>query len=365
MLEFTNVFDTRHDGYKEFRIPVLCVTARGTVLCCAEARHVHHDWGHIDILLRRSTDDGRTFDAPQIISHFEGAVERDVVQLHRHEIATGEGRTNHNAVLIADRSGVVHFLFCIEYRRVFYRRSQDDGLTWSETREISAAVEPMREKYPWRVVATGPNHGIQLRSSRLVVPIWLSRGSEEAGGDHRPSVVSSLYSDDEGQTWHCGDIVAQEREPAHNPNETVAVELRDGRVLFNMRSETGEHRRLIATSPDGATNWSCPHFHPELFEPVCHAGLVRAGDDLVFSNPNPPQGPWHRNNLVIKLSPDDGQTWPVQRVLVPGSAGYCDMGVLPDGTLLCYYEWCLDNEQVYRKDVHTLARFDRTWLLTD
>jgi sialidase-1 len=116
-----------------------------------------------------------------------------------------------------------------------------------------------------------PEPGIQLRSSRLVVPIWLSRGSEEAGGDHRPSVVSSLYSDDEGQTWHCGDIVAQEREPAHNPNETVAVELRDGRVLFNMRSETGEHRRLIATSPDGATNWSCPHFHPELFEPVCHA----------------------------------------------------------------------------------------------
>jgi hypothetical protein len=84
----------------------------------------------------------------------------------------------------------------------------------------------------------------------------------------------------------------------------------------------------------------------------------------VFSNPNPPQGPWHRNNLVIKLSPDDGQTWRCNEYSFR-FGGYCDMGVLPDGTLLCYYEWCLDNEQVYRKDVHILARFDRTWLLTD
>jgi len=175
--------------------------------------------------------------------------------------------------------------------------------------------------------------------------------------------VSSLYSDDGGQTWHCGDIVAQEREPAPNPNETVAAELSDGSVMFNMRSESGEHRRLIATSPDGATNWSYPEFHPELFDPVCHAGLVRVGGDLVFSNPNPAQGAWHRNNLVIKLSHDDGKTWPVQRVLAPGSAGYSDMAVLPDGTLLCLYEWCLDEQEVYRKGVHTLARFDLHWLL--
>jgi hypothetical protein len=40
---------------------------------------------------------------------------------------------------------------------------------------------------------------------------------------------------------------------------------------------------------------------------------------------------------VIKLSPADGQIWPVQRVLVPGAAGDSDMGVLPDGTLLCFY----------------------------
>ena len=373
-LQTTTVFDATRDGYEQYRIPVLCVSARGTVLAAIEARHTGTDWGDIQILLRRSEDGGHSFGPPQSIARWDGEIKRAAWLEEQHAHAAKKGRTYHNAVLIADRDGTIHFLFGIEYSHVFYRRSNDDGRTWSQTRDITAAFEPLRQQYPWRVVATGPGLGVQLsggaRDGRLVVPIWLARGSHGAGGDHRPSVVSSVFSDDGGQTWQTGDIIAHETEPARNPNETVVAQLPDGRVYFNIRSEAKQHRRLIATSPDGATAWTTPHFDDELFEPICHAGLVRAGDELLFSNPNPaldaPQrypeiGHLQRENLIVRMSHNGGETWPVSRVLDAGSAGYSALGVLPDGSFLCLWERG-QKEGDWPGHTVTLARFDWAWL---
>src|SRR5690606_5026964 len=83
-----------------------------------------------------------------------------------------------NFVLIADRhTHDVHALYCHTYARVFAMCSADDGATFSAPVEITAALEAFRERYPWRVIATGPGHGIQLDHGRLVVPVWLSDGS--------------------------------------------------------------------------------------------------------------------------------------------------------------------------------------------
>ena len=366
MLETSTVFRAG-DGCQRFRIPGICVTLCGTVLIWAEARNTRSDWGEIDIVMRRSMDGARTFDAPRTIALWHGEVERDPTLL-QHAQSRAKGRTHNNPVLIAANNGRIHFLFCIEYRRVFHRVSEDDGWSWSEPQEITSAFEPLRAQYPWKVIATGPNHGIQLSSGRLLVPVWAASSKIS---DHRPSVVSSVYSDDDGATWHCGDIVAHESgdseartdKAAINPSETVAVEMKNGRVLFNIRNESPTHRRLIATSPNGATNWTKPQFHSELFEPICAAGLVRTAKGLLFSNPNPPvDGPQvkpadyrQRRNLVLKLSRDDGLSWPVQRVLDAGAAGYSDLAVLSDETMLCFYE--------RGTETLTLARFDANWLM--
>ena len=74
-----------------------------------------------------------------------------------------EDVTYNNPVLIADRDGTVHFLFCLEYMRCFYARSDDDGQTWTKPVEITGTFEPFRSAYDWKVLATGPDHGIQLR----------------------------------------------------------------------------------------------------------------------------------------------------------------------------------------------------------
>src|SRR4051812_27531628 len=89
-------------------------------------------------------------------------------------------------------------------------------------------AEAVQEEYAWQAFGTGPAHGIQLRSGRLVVPVWLSKGT--GGNAHRPSVVSTIYSDDAGKTWKRGEIVANETDPLTNPNESVLAQLADGRV---------------------------------------------------------------------------------------------------------------------------------------
>ena len=125
------------------------------------------------------------------------------------------------------KTGAVHLLFCHEYMRCFYRKSDDGGRTFSPPVEITSTFEPFRRHYDFKVLATGPGHGIQLATGRLVVPVWLSTGT--GGHAHRPSVVATITSDDHGATWQCGQIVAGETDPLVNPSEAQAVELTDGR----------------------------------------------------------------------------------------------------------------------------------------
>ncbi len=39
---------------------------------------------------------------------------------------------------------------------VFYTRSDDDGRNFTAPVEITAALEPLRSQFAWRIVATGP-----------------------------------------------------------------------------------------------------------------------------------------------------------------------------------------------------------------
>jgi sialidase-1 len=262
--------------------------------------------------------------------------------------------------------------------RVFYTRSDDDGRTFRRPIEITSAVEPMRRFHPWVVVATGPGHGIQLKNGRLVVPVWLSLGSGNSA--HGDSVVSTIYSDDHGATWKGGDLAVPDNAATVSPNETTAAQLADGRVMLNVRSPSKQQRRIVVFSKDGATHWSAPAFADELPEPLCFASLARLSfkktggrDRLLFVNPDnlaradgkdTPGLARDRKNVTVRLSYDEGKTWPVKRALEPGPSAYSDLAVLPDGTMLCFYEAGLGREPrpVNPYDTLTLARFNLEWL---
>lgn len=375
-----DLFAAGTDGYALYRIPGLVVTSRGTVLAYCEARRTgKSDWDMIDIMLRRSTDGGKTWSPRVKLSNVPGPKTKNPVALAQ-KLANADDVTYNNPVAFADRDGTVHFLYCLEYSRCFYIRSVDDGLTWSQPAEITACFDRFRSDYDWKVLATGPAHGIQLKSGRLVVPVWMSTGT--GGHAHRPSVTATIYSDDHGRTWQRGDIAVPNTDAWVFPNETVIVELADGRVMLNVRTESRVHRRLVTISPDGARGWSKPKFDDALTEPICMASIVRYSqrpesdkNRILFANPDnlaradgkeAAGKSRDRKNLSIKLSYDEGQTWPVNKSLEPGYSAYSDLAVLPDGTILCLYERGRDSAASQKKPTSyaylTLARFNLDWL---
>jgi sialidase-1 len=362
VLEKSDLFEGGKDGFSLFRIPGIVVSTKGTALAYCEARkNSGSDWGEIEVHLRRSTDGGKTWEPARQIAHHGDRM--SVALIKPNEKATEQ--TVNNPVAIVDReTGAVHFLYCINYARCYYMRSDDDGLTFSKPVEITAAFEAFKPKCPWTVLATGPGHGIQLsKTGRLVVPVWLAYGKD---GAHHPSMTGTIYSDDHGATWKAGDIALPNEGEFKDPNETVIVELSDGRVMLNCRSESQASRRLITTSADGSTNWSKPKFDPALFEPICMGGIVAHPSKpgmILFSNPHSlkldeagkeiPGGRGKREKVSIKLSHDDGATWVANRLLEDGPSGYSDLAVLPDGSVLCFYE---------RTKKLTVARFNLEWV---
>lgn len=372
-LEKLDLFTAGEGGYKLYHIPGVVVTANGTVLAWCEARKKGSDWDDIHILLRRSTDDGRTWSEPRDIANVPGPKAKNPFALRLKNVVA-EDVTYNNPVLIAGRDGTVHMLFCLEYMRCFYQRSTDDAESWSMPVEITATFEAFRPAYDWKVLATGPNHSIELRSGRLIVPVWLSTGT--GGNAHRPSVTATVYSDDGGRTWRAGEIAVPRTDEWINPNETVAIELADGRVMLNVRNESKTHRRLVTISPDGASGWSTPRFDDALLEPICMAGLVRFSttssggrNRILFSNPHnlqradgkaEPGKSRDRRNVSVKISYDEGQTWSDGKTIEPNWSAYSDIAVTNRGTILCFHG--RGAKANFAGDRLTLARFNLEWL---
>jgi sialidase-1 len=377
-----DLFEAGKAGYALYRIPGMVVTRQGTVLAYCEARKSDRgDWGPIDVVMRRSTDGGKTWEPMRKIVHVEGELPLNPLAAAQNLDRPGDNTVNNPVAIVDHETGAVHFLYCLEYMRCFSMRSDDDGLTWTEPVEITQVFEGFRPSYAWKVLATGPSHAVQLthgpHRGRLVVPVWLSLGT--GGHAHRPSVAATIYSDDHGKTWQHGEIAVPDTPEFVFPNETVIVQRADGSVMLNTRSESKSHRRIVTISPDGATNWSRPQFDQQLLEPICMAGIVRVrlpDHDrpglIAFSNPHNlgraggrevPGASRDRRNVSIKLSDDEGKTWSASRTLEEGFSGYSDLAALPDGTLLCFYErGSTDGKSQYRTSRLTVARLSEQWV---
>ena len=351
------IFEAGRDNYRCYRIPAIAVAPQGAILAAAAGRYNGHgDWSNTDLMLRRSTDGGQSWEPQQIL------------------VNDGVNTVDNPCFIVDSRRGEVHLMYQIGYARAYLKTSRDDGVTWSPPREITAAFDEFRTRdgYPWEVIAMGPGHGITLRSGRLAVPVWLATDKR-----HRPSICSTIYSDDQGQTWHAGEVIVETTDETPNPSETQLVELSNGDVLANVRNESKRHRRLFSVSEDGATGWSKPEFQEALYEPICMGGNAAITDAdgnttaLLYSYPNSgpgsgatgKEGNRERRNLTVRLSNDDGKTWPASRVVDPGPSGYSDLAVDREGTIYLLYEaQNLEAKGPFIPKTLTLARFNRAWL---
>jgi sialidase-1 len=331
------VYARGDEGYHTYRIPALLTTPAGTLLAFAEARkNSASDAGDIDLVVKRSRDLGKTWSAMQIIW------------------SDGDNTIGNPCPVVDQTTGRIWLPFCRNNDRVFVTSSTDDGLSWTPPVEITATVKLAN----WSWYATGPGVGIQLEQGphrgRLVIPC-----DNTARDTNNTTYWSShvIFSDDHGATWQLGGIIGPKM------NECQVVELADGRLMINMRnSDSTQDYRAIATSADGGMTWSEIRHDPALIEPICQASFLRytrapefARNRLIFSNPASTSS---RVSMTVRLSYDEGQTWPVAKQLHAAAAAYSCLAVLPDYTLGCLYEAGVSSPY----ETITFARFSLPWL---
>lgn len=329
LFEQVDVYVSGQDGYHTYRIPAVVVTRKGTVLAFCEGRKTSRsDHGDIDLLAKRSTDGGKTWGKSRVVWD-EGA------------------NTIGNPCPVVDgKTGTIWLPFCRNNRDVFVTKSTDDGVTWSRPVEITKAVKPPT----WTWYATGPVHGVQLTSGRLLIPC---DHRERSKG--RTMFSHVFYSDDHGASWTLGGSLEEKTD------ECTAVQTVDGRVYLNARSYHGKNRRAYAWSQDGGKTWSKVKLDEVLIEPVCQGSVVRFTDAkrhdknrVLFSNPASKK----REKMTIRVSEDECKTWNEGKVIHAGPSAYSDLCVLPDMTVGCLYE--RGEKSAYEKI--TFARCNLEWL---
>ncbi|MFE9907083.1 sialidase family protein [Streptomyces clavifer] len=337
---------TRGVGSPHYRIPALTTSVRGTLIAAYDSRPTLADLpGNLGIVVRRSTDGGTTWQTQQVVrketapkgfgdpSLLTDTMTGRIFVFYASSVnqgffgsATGNDETDPD-VLQAD-----------------YSYSDDDGVTWKHRRITQQIKNPA-----WAGMFAASGEGIQVRRGTYKGRLIQQYAIRANGADY----AVSAYSDDHGETWRTGNPVGP------GGDENKAVELNDGRIMLNNRSAP---YRTIAHSTDGGVNYTPFTQDTALPDPANNASVIRYAPDapasdptsswLLFSNTESTSS---RSNLTVKMSCDNGRTWPIRKVVDPGSAAYSTLTRLPNGRLGLLYE---------RDDYKniTYSSFDLQWL---
>lgn len=334
-------FTSGTEGYDTFRIPAVVRAGDGALIAFAEGRRDSAgDSGAIQTVSRTSRDGGCTWSPLSVVDD-----NGDATAGNPTPVLARNGDlvllTVHNG-LVSEKQIMSGQASAQDTRRVFVRRSTDDGRTWSAARDITADT-----KLPdWRWYATGPGHATLLRhgphAGRIVVPANHSSapppGSADVGTEAKYYGGHDLYSDDDGRTWHIG-FTDDRTDGVVAANETTATELPDGTLYFSSRNQgsAAEHR-VDGYSTDGGRTLVRPYqVQPTLSGPKVEGSVLQTTIPglLVFSGPADPAT---RTVMRLRLSTDRGHTWQPGRTLTTGPAAYSDLVQPGPGTVGVLYE---------------------------
>ncbi len=351
-----------NDSVGSYAIPNIVATPKGTILAFATARYGNnHDWGNVQkAVVIRSTDNGLTWSLPRVIAEIPEWTVRQTSAIVEPEsgkiFVFGHKAPRHNAKgeMITERwnianqvemeaLGAGHYFVC----------SEDEGETWTGMQSIDLPYWPH-------------DVGITLRygkyKGRLILPARFTKGKRL---DWPNMFNGVLISDDKGDTWRAGGLTQS------HVGEACVVELSDGRVYVNSRNHAANFGiRNHAISYDGGETFTEFGDDPELIEPTCDAGMVRyndpsVGNVILFSNPSTSaRKRWDggsRHRMTVRGSYDNGETWPLKRLIFAGPSAYSGLAIGKEGMIFLIYERAKMGSKNSRENL-AIARFNLAWL---
>jgi len=331
---FTTLFQPGVDSLVEcYRIPAICTAPNGDLIAAIDERVPScedlRSNPDINIVIRRSSDNGVSW------SNCETIVDYPL------------GQSASDPSLIVDhQAGIVFLLYnfmdLTREKDVYYFRviqSTNHGKSWSDPVDITAQITKPEWKYDFKFITSG--RGIQTQNGKLLhTLVNLNNGLHVFG------------SDDHGEQWYLLDT------PLTPGDESKIVELANGAWMVNSRTH-GTGFRYVHISSDEGKSWiSFPD--SVLVDPGCNASLLRYSysedgtqrNRLLFANAKSKS---ERINLTIRMSYDDGKSWPVEKTIYPGRAAYASLTLLSGGDIGLFFE-----KDDYRSCA--FVRFSMDWL---
>jgi len=342
-------------GSKNYRIPaIITANDKSLVILTDKRKYNSTDLPEdIDVIVQRSTDNGKTWSQPVTVAQGKG-------------INKGFGDVN----IIKTQSGKLIALYvggvglwnstAENPQGHFMSESTDNGITWTAPRDITDQLyginctDPVRKT--WQASFFGSGQGLTLRDGRIMAVMVV----RETLDNHKLNNYV-VYSDDEGATWKVSEKAMD------GGDEAKVVELNDGTILLSSRT-TGN--RLWAKSADRGVTWGSKNSWAEIWGNACDADIVRYTSTLdgydknriLHTLPNAK----NRTHVTMWVSYDEGTSWPVKKTICQGESAYSSITILPDGTIGVYVEedesvpykmyflnfsldWLTDGKDVYKK----------------
>lgn len=319
------VFSNGDYGSKFYRIPAIVTAKDGSLVTATDQRwdRISDLPGKISVVIKRSTDDGKTWSEPITIA--------------------ADSKGYGDASLVVDqKTGAIFCLFnglqgifsstYDDPVRLFFCRSDDNGETWTQPADITHFIygknctDPTRNKWKGMFISSGA--AMQMRDGRIMAVGVAQRVAGSSLSNY------PVYTDDLGETWNVGGLAGND-----GGDESKVIELNNGSVLMSIRHAP---YRLFAVSNDRGETWQSSGYMYDIHDPACNGDIVRYTstkdgydkDRIIHTIPYSRT----RANVSVLISYDEGNTWPVKKVIQQNGAAYSSVAITADGHIAVYYE---------------------------
>lgn len=313
-----------------WRIPAVRALNDGTILAFTDKRKYNQSDlpEDIDIVVRRSSDNGKTWTEPHTLAEGTGRKhgfgDCAVVQAANGDVVTAF--VGGNGLWASNASDPQYSYICI---------SHDGGITWDERKDVTSVLwgSNSSQGKNYKGAFFGSGNGVLLtkgeHKGRIMFVTAMVRNNANVLDNF------AVYSDDNGQTWN----ISQKAYSAGD--EAKVVELNDGSILMSIRQSGA---RGYTISHDGGITWEPQKRWNEMTTNACNGDIIRYNDEiLLHSIPNSMQ----REKVSIFISRDEGKSWQLAKEIFSGSSCYSSMTKLSDGRIAIYLEEDRDGDGNY------------------